>query len=70
MADAAGDADQRVAAMLFSPIYTLLSSDFWGEGLGATFLGLGQLTGTGAFEYRFDEVLQDLQRKEKKHARN
>jgi hypothetical protein len=57
--EAAGDAGERVTAALFFPVYTLIYSDFWGEGLGATFLGMGQLLGTGGFEYRFDEVRQD-----------
>jgi hypothetical protein len=56
---AAGDAQGRIGGALFFPVYTLIHSAFWGDGLGATFLGLGQLTGTGGFEYRFDEVLQD-----------
>jgi hypothetical protein len=55
----AGDSEQRVSATLLSPWYTVTNSDFWGNGLGATFLGLGQLTGTGGFEYTFDEVTQD-----------
>jgi hypothetical protein len=57
--ESAGDATDRIAATLLFPIYTVGNSEFWGEGLGATFLGLGQLLGTGRFEYRFDEVFQD-----------
>jgi len=57
--EAAGDTVNRISATLFFPFHTIALSDFWGEGLGATFLGLGQLTGSGVFEYRFDEVFQD-----------
>jgi hypothetical protein len=56
---AAGDADVRVSSALFFPYSTVVESSFWGEGVGATFLGLGQLTGAGGIDYRFDEVLQD-----------
>jgi hypothetical protein len=55
----AGDASGRIAGSLLLPFYTLEQSPFWGDGLGASFLGLGQLRGTGGFEYRFDEITQD-----------
>lgn len=57
--EAAGDAGERIYGALFLPFLTFAHTDFWGEGLGSTFLGLGQLSGSGSFEYRFDEVMQD-----------
>jgi hypothetical protein len=55
----AGDAGERIAGSLLLPFYTVESSPLVGDGLGATFLGMGQLMGTGGFEYRFDEIFQD-----------
>jgi hypothetical protein len=57
--EGAGDAVDRVMGALFFPVYTIAQSSFGGEGVGYTFLGLGQLTGTGVYEYTFNEVTQD-----------
>lgn len=57
--EAAGDATPRIYGALLMPFFTFMESPFWGEGIGATFLGLGELTGSGQFQYRFDEVIQD-----------
>ncbi len=55
----AGDANARIYGTLFLPIFTFLESPIIGEGVGTTFLGLGQLTGSDVFQYNFDEVFQD-----------
>jgi hypothetical protein len=55
----AEDASGRIAGTLLMPLHTIAQSPFWGEGLGKTFLGLGELTGAGTFSYLFDEITQD-----------
>lgn len=55
----AQDAGDRMSGAFFMPIYTVMRSPWIGDGVGATFLGMGQLTGTGISQFKFDEVFQD-----------
>ena len=55
----AQDTTERTSGALFMPIWTVLYSPWIGDGIGATFTGMTQLTGTGLKEFKHDEVFQD-----------
>jgi hypothetical protein len=56
----AGDAAQRMFGAMWTPLATLTGASFFGEGLGATFQGMAELTAGKLSGFAaFDEVAQD-----------
>jgi len=56
----AADAPERISNAAFMPYFTLTETDLLGQGLGQSFLGLGEATAGETFSgYIFDEVRVD-----------
>lgn len=53
------EAQSRILASLVVPYHTMADAGPFGLGVGAAFLGIGELRGYGGFEYRFDEIWHD-----------
>jgi hypothetical protein len=58
--EVAADAPERISNAAFMPYFTLTETDLLGQGLGQSFLGLGEATAGETFSgYIFDEVRVD-----------
>ncbi|HLX22614.1 MAG TPA: hypothetical protein VKR38_04635 [Usitatibacter sp.] len=58
--DSSGDSDSRVWGAVNMPLATLRDTTFVGHGMGSSFAGMGEYTGTGLVENAiFNEVIHD-----------
>jgi hypothetical protein len=53
------EGESRILGSLFAPYFTMVDAGPFGLGVGAAFLGLGELQGAGRADYRFDELTDD-----------
>src|SRR5439155_3920180 len=53
------EGESRILGSLSAPYFTMVDAGPFGLGVGAAFLGLGELQGAGRADYRFDEVMDD-----------
>lgn len=54
-----GDTESRIFGALYTPFYTLQSTTLIGKGVGATFGGMAEATGSAAEDSGFEEVIMD-----------